>query len=206
MPSKYSTFKDASCGKPFELCCLLFFSLNVFYGQAFINLFYSSSPLFQFPGKKPLIGRNVRGISVSVPFFPCVNALPSKSTASLCIYCVRRWVLSFFPFSWMKSVRFFWELRVIWWWIVGAPRVRDWVSERAERENLNASVRCQKATCWLWEEPVWASVNEGSECFFSVGPSEGHSFTFFRPSCSVYLPSFLILQSYIKSCIKKRYM
>lgn len=95
--STYSTFKDAPCGKPFELCFLLFFSLNVFYGQAFINLFYSSSPLFQFPGKKPLVGRNVRAISVSVPFFPCVNALPSKSTASLCIYCVRRWVLSFFP-------------------------------------------------------------------------------------------------------------
>lgn len=116
-------------------CFLLFFSLNVFYGQAFINLFYSSSPLFQFPGKKPLVGCNVRAISVSVPFFPCVNALPSKSTASLCIYCVRRWVLSFFFLFMDEICPLFWELRVIWWWIVGAPRVRDWVSERAERER-----------------------------------------------------------------------
>lgn len=179
-----------------HLSCVFFF--NVFYGQAFINLFYSSSPLFQFPGKKPLVGRNVRAISVSVPFFPCVNALPSKSTASLCIYCVRRWVLSFFPFFMDEICPLFWELRVIWWWIVGAPRVRDWMSERAEREreNLNASVRWRKAT-WLWEERVWTKAAR----VFSVRPSEGHSFTFFCPSCSVYLPPFLILQSYLKSCI-----
>jgi len=45
------------------------------------------------------MGSNVRPISdfsVSIPLFPCVNALPSKNTASLFIYCVRRWVLSLF--------------------------------------------------------------------------------------------------------------
>jgi len=40
------------------------------------------------------MGSNVGPIStvqsVSIPFFPCVNALPSKNTASLFIYCVRR--------------------------------------------------------------------------------------------------------------------
>lgn len=36
------------------------------------------------------MGSNVRPISVSIPLFPCVNALPSKNTASLFIYCVRR--------------------------------------------------------------------------------------------------------------------
>ncbi len=152
-----------------HLSCVFcyFFSLNVFYGQAFINLFYSSSPLFQFPGKKPLVGRNVRAISVSVPFFPCVNALPSKSTASLCIYCVRRWVLSFFPLFMDEICPLFLSAEsdmVMDCWCARSERLNE--RTRWERENLNASVRCRKATCWLWEEPVWASVNEGSECFF----------------------------------------
>nr|XP_019944764.1 PREDICTED: TAR DNA-binding protein 43 isoform X3 [Paralichthys olivaceus] len=51
----------------------------------------SSSPtLSQFPGRKRLIGSNVRQISVSVPLLQCVNALSSKNTASPCIYCIRR--------------------------------------------------------------------------------------------------------------------
>lgn len=186
-------------------CFLLFFSLNVFYGQAFINLFYSSSPLFQFPGKKPLVGCNVRAISVSVPFFPCVNALPSKSTASLCIYCVRRWVLSFFSFSWMKSVRFFesWE-----WYGDGLLVRHEWETEWAnalrERENLNASVRCRKATCWLRRTCV--SECERRQQVFFLCRTIRRTFIYILPSLLFCLPSFLIMQSYIKSCIKKIYV
>lgn len=167
-----------------------FFSLNVFYGQAFINLFYSSSPLFQFPGKKPLVGRNVRAISVSVPFFPCVNALPSKSTASLCIYCVRWWVLSFFPLFMDEICPLFWELRVIWWWIVGAPRVRDWMSERTERERTWTQVcdaekrhdDCEKNLC----ERVWT---EAASVFFCR--TIRRTFIYILPSLLFCLPSSL---------------
>lgn len=73
------------------------FCFDVIWKRLHENLFCSSSTLSQFPGRKRLIGCNVRPISVSIPLFPCVNALPSKNTASLCIFCVRRWVLSFFP-------------------------------------------------------------------------------------------------------------
>lgn len=168
-----------------------FFSLNVFYGQAFINLFYSSSPLFQFPGKKPLVGRNVRAISVSVPFFPCVNALPSKSTASLCIYCVRRWVLSFFsPFhGWNLSAFLRAESDMVMdCWCATSERLNErthWERERTWTQVCDAEKRrddCEKNLC----ERVWTEAAS----VFSVGPSEGHSFTFFRPSCSVYLPPF----------------
>lgn len=80
--------------------CFLF---DVFWKRLHENLFCSSPTLSQFPGRKRLIGSNVRQISVSIPLLPCVNALSSKNTASLCIYCVRRWVLSFFPlpFLWI---------------------------------------------------------------------------------------------------------
>lgn len=155
-------------------------------GQAFINLFYSSSPLFQFPGKKPLVGRNVRAITVSVPLLPCVNALPSKSTASLCIYCVRRWV-SFFPplfHGWNLSA--FWELSDMvmdcWW---------------AQNERLNERTGWERERTWNWETVrTWTCVYECErrQRVFSIGSSRGHSFTFFRPSCSVSLPPFLIFR------------
>ena len=74
--------------------CFLF---DVFWKRLHENLFCSSPTLSPIPGRKRLIGSNVRQISVSIPLFPCVNALSSKNTASLFIYCVRRWVLSFFP-------------------------------------------------------------------------------------------------------------
>lgn len=139
-----------------HLSCIVWSCLHFLfrvYGQAFINLFYSSPPLFPFPWKKRFVGRNVRAISVSVPFFPCVNALPSKNTASLFIYCVRRWVLSFSPLFMDKSVQYvsLWE-RVRWWWIVGGPRVRDWMSEQTERERtwaVCAIKKTKKKTRWL---------------------------------------------------------
>lgn len=186
--------------------CSFFCTSKVFYGQAFIHLFYSSSPLFQFPGKKPLVGRNVRAISVSVPFFPCVNALSSKSTASLCIYCVRRWVLSFFSlFSWMKSVRFF-KSWVIWWWIVGAPRVKDWMSERVERERAserertwtNASVKCWKVTV---RRTCVSECDLKQRMFLFFCRTIWRTFfPFFHPSRPVYLSSL----SYIAIIIKKK--
>lgn len=142
----WTVLRDALLWIWLELYCVELFAFFWVYGQAFINLFYSSPPLFPFPWKKRFVGRNVRAISVSVPFFPCVNALPSKNTASLFIYCVRRWVLSFSPLFMDKSVRYvsLWE-RVRWWWIVGGPRVRDWMSEQTERANVNASVK--RADC-----------------------------------------------------------
>lgn len=82
------------CMQLIAFFCLFLF--DIFWKRLHENLFCSSPTLSQFPGRKRLIGSNVRPISVSVPLFPCVNALSSKNTASLCIYCVRRWVLSFF--------------------------------------------------------------------------------------------------------------
>lgn len=79
-----------------SLHLFVLFLFDFFWKRLHENLFYSSPTLSQFPGRKRLIGSNVRQISVSVPLFPCVNALSSKNTASLCIYCVRRWVF-FFP-------------------------------------------------------------------------------------------------------------
>ena len=55
------------------------------------------------------MGSNVGPIStvqsVSIPFFPCVNALPSKNTASLFIYCVRRWVFVSFSLTFFHGFR-----------------------------------------------------------------------------------------------------
>lgn len=191
-----------------HLSCIVWSCLHFLfrvYGQAFINLFYSSPPLFPFPWKKRFVGRNVRAISVSVPFFPCVNALPSKNTASLFIYCVRRWVLSFSPLFMDKSVQYvsLWE-RVRWWWIVGGPRVRDWMSEQTERERTWTQVwkelfvrlkiakkkkerKKKQDDCKMWEEPVWASVNSSS--MFSVTLSDGHSLFLF-PFWSISFSSF----------------
>lgn len=183
--------------------CSFFFSLNVFYGQAFINLFYSSSPLFQFPGKKPLVGRNVREISVSVPFFPCVNALPSKSTASLCIYCVRRWVLSFFPLfhGWNLSAFLRAESEMVMdCWCATSERLNE--RTHWERENLNASVRCRKGTWWLWEEPVWASVNR-QRVFFFFCRTIRRTFIYILPSLLFCLPSSL---SYIAIIFKELHL
>lgn len=82
--------------------CFLF---DVFWKRLHENLFCSSPTLSPIPGRKRLIGSNVRQISVSIPLFPCVNALSSKNTASLFIYCVRRWVLSFFPLPFFYGYR-----------------------------------------------------------------------------------------------------
>lgn len=79
------------------VCRVFIFFPEVVWKSLHENLFCSSSPLFQFPGKEPLAGSNVGARSVSVALSPCVNALPSKSAASLSIYCVRRWVLPFYP-------------------------------------------------------------------------------------------------------------
>lgn len=64
------------------------FFVVVFWNRPHENLFCSSSSISQFPGRNGHTGSNVQQISVSVPLFPCVNALTSKNTTSLCIYCV----------------------------------------------------------------------------------------------------------------------
>lgn len=180
-----------------------FFSLNVFYGQAFINLFYSSSPLFQFPGKKPLVGRNVREISVSVPFFPCVNALPSKSTASLCIYCVRRWVLSFFPpfHGWNLSAFLRAESEMVMdCWCATSERLNErthWERERTWTQVCNAEKRrdgCEKNLC----ERVWT---EAASVFFCR--TIRRTFIYILPSLLFCLPSSL---SYIAIIFKELHL
>lgn len=85
---------------------LSLFLFDIFWKRLHGNLFCSSPTLSQFPGRKRLIGSNVRQISVSFPLLPCVNALSSKNTASLCIYCIRRWVLSFFPLPLFNFFKF----------------------------------------------------------------------------------------------------
>lgn len=56
----------------------LFFCLTS-YGNAFMKISPAVPPtLSHNPGRKRLIGCNVRPISVSVSLFPCVNALSSK--------------------------------------------------------------------------------------------------------------------------------
>lgn len=125
---------------------------------------------FEFPGKKPLIGSNVRPNSASVPLFPCVNALPSKDTASLCIYCVRRWVLPFFlPSSWIyKSCLLFVSLLRTMRLVVA--KEWDWVSERERKQVWRGLVvRCWRARCLrelritcgfvrVWKEEASTSV------------------------------------------------
>lgn len=66
----------------------IFFLVVIFWKRPDENLFCSSSSVPQFPGRNGHTGSNVQQISVSVPLFPCVNALTSKNTTSLCIYCV----------------------------------------------------------------------------------------------------------------------
>lgn len=85
-----------------------FFFVVILWNRLHENLFCSSSSLSQFPGRNGHTGSNVQQISVSVPLFPCVNALTSKNTTSLCIYCVRRWVSSPFhlPFVRLQEVVF----------------------------------------------------------------------------------------------------
>lgn len=91
---------------------LSLFLFDIFWKRLHGNLFCSSPTLSQFPGRKRLIGSNVRQISVSFPLLPCVNALSSKNTASLCIYCIRRWVLSFFPLPLFNFLNF-WDIEIL---------------------------------------------------------------------------------------------
>lgn len=108
----------------------------------------------------------------------------------------------FFPFSWMKSVRFFWALRVIWWWIVGAPGVRDWMSERAERERTWTQVcdaekrhaDCEKNLC----ERVWTKA---ASVFFCR--TIRRTFIYILPSLLFCLPSSL---SYIAIIYKELHL
>lgn len=96
----------------------------------------------------------------------------------------------FFPFSWMKSVRFFesWE-----WYGDGLLVRHEWETEWAnalrERE-LERKCAMPKSDMMTVRRTCVSECEQRQRVFFSVGPSEGHSFTFFRPSCSVYLPPF----------------
>lgn len=133
------------------------FLCNVFWKRLHENLFCSSPSLFQFPGRNRLIGSNVQQISVSVPLFPCVNALSSKNTASLCIYCVRRWVLSFFPSPLYMDIEIVLSLFEInewdccwaeWEWANGRARKHVW-------EGLFVQILFKETNaCKSWEEPV----------------------------------------------------
>lgn len=106
---------------------------------------------FEFPGKKPLIGSNVRPNSASVPLFPCVNALPSKDTASLCIYCVRRWVLSLSPLFMDQNILSALSLENK--AIGSGQRVRDWVWEKQYEKDWLCDAE-ETDVCESWEEPV----------------------------------------------------
>lgn len=127
------------------------------------NLFCSSPSLSQFPWRKRLIGSNVGQITLSVPLFPCVNSLSTKNTASLCIYCVRRWVLFFFssPLSVdIESCLLLSLVKIIEW----AWCWTEWWCTNGREKWKEASVRrtvCAKFfffyetnACKSWEEPV----------------------------------------------------
>jgi len=120
-------------------------------------------PLYPIPEWKPscrLVGGNVRPISVSavsVLLLQCVNAMPSKTTASLCVYCVRRWVLPFSPplFMDLENASFvyrFWEINEWdWWW----TSVRDWDWEwkrTSGRAKMNEILKVWKGLSvrWCW--------------------------------------------------------
>lgn len=124
------------------------------------NLFCSSPTFPQFPGRKRLIGSNVRPVSVSIPLFPCVNALPSKNTASLCIYCVRRWVLSFFlsPFYGYRNLVCSFHFSSSMSGIDVGPS--EWANARAKWKKCEKDCLCiffffkETNACESWEEPV----------------------------------------------------
>lgn len=109
----------------------------------------------------------------------------------------------FFPFFMDEICPLFWELRVKWWWIVGAPRVRDWMSERTERERTWTQVcdaekgrdGCEKNLC----ERVWT----GSECFFFFCRTIRRTFIYILPSLLFCLPSSL---SYIAIIFKELHL
>lgn len=135
---------------------LSLFLFDIFWKRLHGNLFCSSPTLSQFPGRKRLIGSNVRQISVSFPLLPCVNALSSKNTASLCIYCIRRWVLSFFPLPLFNFFFNFWDIEILsavvtfWDQWVGLVLARVRVSERESEMKESGVSRTVGAEFFLF--------------------------------------------------------
>lgn len=135
---------------------LSLFLFDIFWKRLHGNLFCSSPTLSQFPGRKRLIGSNVRQISVSFPLLPCVNALSSKNTASLCIYCIRRWVLSFFPLPLFNFFFNFWDIEILsavvtfWDQWVGLVLARVRVSERESEMQESGVSRTVGAEFFLF--------------------------------------------------------
>lgn len=151
--------------------------------------FFRSSPtLSQFPGRSRVIGCNVRQISVSLPLLlllPRVNALSSESTASLCVYGLRRWVLLFFsspsPRFLISLFNFFSGYRnfvspphpvAVWsrWVDLVLGRMR--VSKGKKASTVCALFRfLERQNAWEREEPVALCECERknqSTCVFSV--------------------------------------
>lgn len=185
--------------------CFLF---DLFRKSLHESLFCSSPTLSQFPGRKRLIGSNVRQISVSIPLLPCVNALSSKNTASLCIiYCVRRWVLSFssprfFFFGIIEILSALVAFRDRW---VGLMLDRVRVSER---ESKVKESKCEKDclckvfffffketnACESWGQPVALCECERKKqvrvC--SQWPSQGHLLRLEIPKVSAFSHRFFL--------------